>query len=156
MLSTKAVICLLLATVALADINKQFETLLHGKETLSQHQIDVLYEQFLEEYKDGNGFTPAGSAFKGTHTDRKQIFADRVRNIIAHNTNPQFNWKKGINSYSDMTDEEFNQYFNMIKSPQFCSATEHTPTDFPRNFELNEIPATWDWREHNGVTPVKN
>jgi C1A family cysteine protease len=55
-----------------------------------------------------------------------------------------------------MTDEEFNKYFNMIKAPQFCSATEHTSTPLERKFASDEIPSTWDWREHNGVTPVKN
>ena len=36
MISPKAVICLLLASVALADINKDFESVIHGKEALSE------------------------------------------------------------------------------------------------------------------------
>ena len=42
-------------------------------------------------------------------------FAMKVENIRNHNLNSSFSFKKGINQYSDMTDEEFEKYFN-IKS----------------------------------------
>lgn len=42
-------------------------------------------------------------------------FAMKVENIRDHNLNASLSFKKGINQYSDMTEEEFNNYFN-IKS----------------------------------------
>jgi hypothetical protein len=42
-------------------------------------------------------------------------FALKVEEIRNHNLNPNFSFKKGINQFSDMTDEEFENYYN-IKS----------------------------------------
>lgn len=53
MLATKAVICLLLASVALADVNKHFAKMLHGEEPLTDNHLNQMYEQFVEQYKDG-------------------------------------------------------------------------------------------------------
>jgi hypothetical protein len=47
--------------------------------------------------------------------DRRAIFGETVREIIRHNADSTNNYKKGINAYSDMTDNEFMSYFN-IKS----------------------------------------
>jgi len=55
--------------------------------------------------------------------DRKTIFESKVGEIIEHNTNTDSKYKKGINSYSDMTDEEFINYFQIVNAPQNCSAT---------------------------------
>ena len=89
-----------------------------------------------------------------SNVDRKQVFADKVKDIIAHNTDDTNTWIKGINEYSDMTDEEFFDYFNIVNAPQNCSAT-HTQR-VEKKFKLEEIPTFWDWRDVNGVTPVKN
>lgn len=54
-----------------------------------------------------------------------------------------------------MTDEEFENYFNIksIGEEQHCSATDKRQS-VKKSFE--EVPSSWDWREHNGVSPVKN
>jgi hypothetical protein len=54
-----------------------------------------------------------------------------------------------------MTHEEFITYFNIksIGDDQHCSATDKRQS-VKRSFE--EAPASWDWREHNGVSPVKD
>lgn len=49
--------------------------------------------------------------------DRKAFFFQKVKDIIAHNTNPSYTWKKGLSEYSDLTNEEFNDYFHIIKDP---------------------------------------
>ena len=136
MLSTKVVILLLLATFALADINRLFENVLQGKEALTDAHIDQMYEQFLEQYSDASGQTPSSTFSCNSPDDRKRIFAQRVSDIIKHNTDPSYKYKKGINSYTDMTDEEFNQYFNIVKSPQQCSATEHKASLLEKRFQL--------------------
>ena len=45
---------------------------------------------------------------------RKAIFEAKLREIVTHNSNPNSTWVKGINEYSDMTDEEFSDYFHLV------------------------------------------
>ena len=53
------------------------------------------------------------------------------------------------------TAEEFENYFNIksIGEEQHCSATNKRQS-VKKSFE--DVPSSWDWREHNGVSPVKN
>lgn len=53
-----------------------------------------------------------------------------------------------------MTNEEFTDYFHIVGSEQNCSATHKQRVE--KKFSLEEIPTHWDWRDVNGVTPVKN
>ena len=52
-----------------------------------------------------------------------------------------------------MTDEEFSAHFNLdkVNEEQHCSATNRQGVK-----AVNEVPEDWDWRAHNGVSPVKN
>jgi cathepsin H len=55
-----------------------------------------------------------------------------------------------------MTDEEFMRFYNVkngVKAPQNCSATNHHSVAKPSNLGRDSF---WDWRDHNGVSPVKN
>ena len=49
--------------------------------------------------------------------DRKMHFENVLKDIIAHNSNPDNTWIKGINEYSDLSDEEFIKYFNIVNAP---------------------------------------
>lgn len=49
-----------------------------------------------------------------------------------------------------MTGKEARDYYN-LKGDQACSATEASPP-----MAVNDGPAEWDWRDHNGVSPVKD
>jgi hypothetical protein len=44
MLSSKAVLCLLFASVAFADINADFANVLKGKELLTDAQVSQMYD----------------------------------------------------------------------------------------------------------------
>jgi cathepsin H len=84
---------------------------------------------------------------------RKISFADSIERIIEHNSQEGVAFKKAINSFSDMTDEEFTAHFNLkqIQEDQHCSATSRDSIE-----ALGEVPSEWNWREHSGVSPVKN
>jgi len=75
--------------------------------------------------------------------------------VIEHNANSDAKYKKGINSFSDLTEEEFAQYFNIVNEPQHCSATTHN-MKIDRKFNDDDIPEHFDWRDFGGVSPVKN
>jgi hypothetical protein len=107
MLSARSVLCLLFASVAFAEINSDFHHVLSGKEALTDAHIDDMYAQFLDEYKDASGRTPSHAFLSSSQHDRKSVFAKKVAEIIQHNTDPEQTYVKGVNSYSDMTEQEF-------------------------------------------------
>jgi len=45
--------------------------------------------------------------------DRKQIFSKNLREVIDHNKKDGITFKKGINPYSDLTEDEFLDYFTL-------------------------------------------
>jgi hypothetical protein len=40
-------------------------------------------------------------------SERMTVFAQSIERIIEHNTHPDSTYTKGINKFSDLTDEEF-------------------------------------------------
>lgn len=77
--------------------------------------------------------------------------------MIAHNTNPNNTWKRGINGYSDMTHEEFKRKYRLVGDNQECSATMRNPPKSNSTVEnLRDVPTNWDWRMFGVVTPVKD
>ena len=49
-----------------------------------------------------------------SNADRRSIFESNIKEIIEHNTSGKHTWTKGINEYSDMTEEEFFEYFHIV------------------------------------------
>ena len=52
---------------------------------------------------------------------RRSIFDENVRAIVSHNSDSGHTWKKGLNAFSMMTDEEFAEYYNIVKKDQVCT-----------------------------------
>jgi cathepsin H len=65
---------------------------------------------------------------------------------------------KGLHRHSAQTFDEIKDFYNMdavnVVAKQNCSATERE--DGSKALELEDVPATWNWRDHNGVSPVKD
>jgi cathepsin H len=149
MISSKTVICLLFASVALAAINEDFDKIINGHVELTDAHIEQMYSQFLTEYHSA-----PSKQLTASH-DRRSLFANKVKEVVAHNKNSENTYKKGINEFSDMTDDEFFEHFRFVTAEQHCSAT-HFNMKVEKKFALNEVPSFWDWRNVAGVTPVKN
>lgn len=90
---------------------------------------------------------------------RRAVFETKLNEIVMHNTRVNSTFYKGINEYSDLTDEEFADYFHLIGDNQECSATHASvfgkDVTYPDDL-LKDIPAHWDWRDLGIVSPVKN
>lgn len=102
-----------------ASINIKFQKYISGEEMISYDIFEQMWTEFESEFT-----SPMTN--KNSFIDRKQNFADKVKEIILFNKDPSNTYKKGINEYSDMTDEEFNEYFRIntgVKAEQHCSAT---------------------------------
>ncbi|KAJ3452967.1 cysteine protease [Anaeramoeba flamelloides] len=68
----------------------------------SDHEVEfsVFLDKFGKDYKA-----------KEELDFRKQIFQQRLNELHEHNSNPKNTWKKEINHFSDLTDEEFNAIY---------------------------------------------
>ena len=121
-MKTIAIFALLFGTAFTLGVNEAFNNVLHGKSELTYELIERMYQKYNTEY---NPLTRPSSHYnqKLSAVDRKAIFSAKVKEIIAHNTDSQYHWKKGLNEYSDLTDEEFTQYFHIVGDNQQCSAT---------------------------------
>ena len=84
--------------------------------------------------------------------ERFGIFRDNVIRIVTHNSEVTKTFKRGINKYSAMTHEEVIKFYN-LKGDQNCSATNKNEIEV---HTTNSNPTNWDWRDHNGVSPVKD
>lgn len=148
----RAITAILLLTassvVSAANLLAQYENVLHGKAAFDQATLDSMYSAFRAQ------FTSLPSQHY-SQDNRKAVFEETVKRIIEHNTNVEALWKKGLNEYSDMTETEFFDYFN-IRAEQNCSAT--TRPQASQNIEeiLRGVPNSWNWKDFGVVTPVKN
>jgi len=122
--------------------------MLSGEQKVLQDDFNAIWEQFKEQY---------GESSPNSHLSeeqRKDTFAKNLDAIIQHNSQEGVTFKKGINPYTDMTDEEFKKHFNLkaVGADQDCSATQNDAL-----YEsVGDIPESWDWRAKDGVSPVKN
>lgn len=89
---------------------------------------------------------------------RKELFNTRVAEIGEHNRKfvaGQVTWEKGVNMFTDWTEEEFNQF-----SPSYLQENEQLfredskPVEFTSDPNVNVLPE-FDWREKRAVTEVK-
>ena len=126
--------------------NEEFKNQLNGNE---MPRIDMMFSRFIEE---------KSSAVDLSEDGRYEIFENKVLEVIAHNTDPEATYTRGLNRHSAMTYQEVKDYYNMDKvndhAKQNCSATkrEEGSTYTP----LEDVPDSWNWRDHNGVSPVKD
>jgi cathepsin H len=131
-----------------ANINEEFATFLNGNAPVGSEVFEKMWERFESQQGKNSPNSLKSIAY------RKNIFATRVEDIISHNKDSSSSYKKGINKFSDMTEEEFNAHFhlNQISEEQHCSATEQRQSLKAKN----DAPDSYDWRDNAGVSPVKN
>mmetsp|Transcript_110724 Transcript_110724/g.319864 ORF Transcript_110724/g.319864 Transcript_110724/m.319864 type:complete len:371 (+) Transcript_110724:55-1167(+) len=96
-----------------------------------------------------------GRVYKDSVEEEQRFrhFRDSLERIRVHNMQPGVTYWKGLNQFSDMSDEEFRA--KILMAPQNCSAT-HIATTSTRPAELPDLPVRVDWREKGVVSEVKN
>lgn len=145
-----AAVAALFSTTSALKFNELFGAHLSGEAPIDHETFEWMWSTFEKEFGEANPNT-------NNLLERKSQFEVTIENIIAHNSNPNSTYKKGINQFSDMSDEEFNAYHryvfdDSVKEEQHCSATRQSV-----NIDSAiDVPNHWDWRDHNGVSPVKN
>merc|ERR1712127_575988 len=145
-----ATIALLFAGSATANVNTDFDSYLSGEKTMTPEVLDLMWNRFAVTH----GIESPNAIYNDII--RKNNFANTIESIIEHNSQPGVTYKKGVNQYSDMTEEEFVRHFHLdATTEQNCSATSERQS-VNKKVAFGDIPSTWDWRTVGGVSPVKN
>ena len=143
----------MMAGASLAEFvtfNEKFGDYLHGKKTVDYNIFEKMWNAYESEFT-------SLKLHQNNDIIRKSNFEWTIKSIIEHNTNPKSTYKREVNKFSDLSWEEFAEYFNLKSSArgaeQHCSATQNR-----MSVAKNGVAAAshWDWRDHNGVSPVKN
>lgn len=99
-----------------------------------------------------NKYVKISPHFVQSTPERFEYFSSQVLNILEHNRNPAKTWTRKVNRFTGMTAAELKGY--AIMDTQNCeSSTASFEVSFNRMFDY---PTSFDWRDQNMVTPVKN
>jgi len=118
---------------------------------LFQHMANQIEKIFIEYISEHNKEYAVDSE---EYHRRLGTFTKNWIEVNEHNAKPG-RWRKGINQFSDMTNEELNDY-----SPGRLNI--HRPTASNAKFlklglpPKSELPKEVDWRKHGIITAVKN
>lgn len=113
------------------------------------HELEgYTFDMYVAQH--GRRYTKGSTEYKM----REAVFAENLQVIRKHNADNTQSYKKGVNSFTDATTEEFRAYNRYSKAKNVPPPTEtHTanPTD--------SVPATKDWRMATSprvLTDIKN
>jgi C1A family cysteine protease len=67
-------------------------------------------------------------------------------------------WEAGETSVSGLSDEEKAQLLGLIVPPEYLNerGQPHVAEPLDSGDPARHLPSSWDWRDHNGVTPARN
>ena len=90
--------------------------------------------------------------------ERFETFKTNIKNVREHNMKG-LSYTKGVNQYSDLTFEEFKEWYLMEEDEEIqCSATNDESVLASHGFNLHseKLPTAVDWRDEGVVTSVKD
>lgn len=86
------------SSAVLAVHSEDFSRIISGEAPLDNEMIDGMYAQFLSDFQGDVKTLPSSHYKRGEMTkSRREIYADNLRSIIKHNSDPTQTYKKGIN-----------------------------------------------------------
>lgn len=121
------------------------------------HELTVSYsyEQYRSHFRSGEATPPAEEL-----AIRRARFARNLAEIMVHNTDSTQTWKKGVNQFTDLSDEEFRATLaqpaalKAARAQASSAATE--PPDSIISVNVEALPESVDWRTKGVLTPVKD
>lgn len=95
------------------------------------------------------------------YASREKIFNENMALIKNHNSNSA-SYKLGVNMFTDRTKDELKSSFGankhaLRKTLKGAKEAKGLPTEpSERKAIMDKLPKSFDWRDHNVVTPVKD
>ena len=86
---------------------------------------------------------------------RFEIFRENVNYAITHNEKG-LSYKLGVTIFSDMTTDEFKEYNGLLTNTHTRGPFSNKCSSYKPSSSDSNVPSSYDWREHNAVTPVKD
>lgn len=88
---------------------------------------------------------------------RQGVFSERLSSMAVHNSDTTKTWKRGVNRFADVTREEFKSSLGYNKAlARHVAAKAGAEVQSTPPPSIEELPESWDWRERNVVTSVKD
>ncbi|KAK1935635.1 Counting factor associated protein D [Phytophthora citrophthora] len=140
------------ATAALASTNALTTDLPSSLSSSQQQTWEAFVDYALDYEKDYRYYSNDQDLVQL----RFQAFATNLERIQTHNEayeRGEHSFTLGLNDLADLTDSEYKQRLSYRANQSKTSGASET---FVKPGNVEDLPATWDWREHSAVTPVKN
>jgi C1A family cysteine protease len=112
-------------------------------ETYYHSEFTTFVQRFSKSYQQSELFT------------KYNIFKANLIDIEAHNAGDH-TWTKGVNEFSDMTDEEFMTVMAGGRELEVPEVPSHMVDEEEANIEDSSPLDTFDWREKGKVQAIKN
>ncbi|CAF1350741.1 unnamed protein product [Adineta steineri] len=130
--------------IAVCIIVSSFATLTKHYD-ISDDRLESLFKNWLDQHdRDYNSFAE--------YQQRMIVFKENYIQIQKMNEVFGHDMKFELNKFSDLTEDEFRN--TILMRPQ--APPIHSPSRFMKVENVEDLPASFDWREHNAVTPVKD
>lgn len=100
-------------------ITSEFEDVLAGK----THMTHETFMKMWEFFEKNEGLQSPNVGLE--KSKRMTQFAETIQVVIEHNKNPNKTYTKGLSKYSDLTEQEFKDYFKMDKTRLGARAEQH-------------------------------
>jgi cathepsin H len=143
-------LCLLLGA-SMASVNQDWDHILSGEVEANFEDLVYMYAQFNTEFKEKT-FTALPD------TDMFETFKQSVQEIVDHNKAGK-SFQMGLNKYSDVDYENWSRdYLNAALDPACKSMNFEAMTEerMARVLKEANMPENLDYRDKNGVSPVKD
>lgn len=119
----------------------------------SPYHNDIAIDNDSNDWIEFNRFVKRFNKEYRTFDEMKErfsIFKQNLVSVISHNKQSFVNFTLGINQFSDLTSDEFRNNFvgNFYDYQTFGCKSYY-------NSNVN-LPSSFDWRQHNAVTSVKD
>jgi len=123
----------------------------HSQARTKWYQLDQSYtfDKYIQEF---------GKTYDGIeYAMRSAIFHNKLQEIIQHNSNPEYTWKKGVNKFTDRTDMEFSKLlgYNKKLSYKMQEKRQQKAVGYEKK-TFTELESGIDWRLAGVITDVKD
>jgi hypothetical protein len=101
----------IISIITFSCLASRHDDIISGMQPPNEEDYQSLYKEFVLNYK------MEGDKLYSLYPDveRLEVFKDNVDRWQKHNSNPENTWKMGMTKFSDYTNAEFREIYNLDK-----------------------------------------